>query len=165
MSISYRIAQIQDSEVIYQFAEDKLRSDLKQAPKDSQSLHFEMNEMDFMMKIWESRFRKEALEHYLKLGWSFMAYEQQGEKEILKGFFLGQPFLFFEGQTQTLWVELIMALDYKIEAELTEIAYKLSRDKHFQKVILPSSVTTLHFDKSLPFQKWSNDYVWLKTTK
>ncbi len=165
MSISYRIAQIQDSEVIYQFAEDKLRLDLKQAPKDSQSPRFDMNEMDFMMKIWESRFRKEALEHYLKLGWSFMAYEQQGEKEILKGFFLGQPFLFFEGQTQTLWVELIVAIDYKIEAELTEIAYKLSRDKHFQKVILPSSVTTLHFDRSLPFQKWSNDYVWLKTTK
>ena len=165
MSVSYRIAQIQDSEVIYQFAEDKLRLDLKQAPKNSQSIDFEMNEMDFMMKIWESRFRKEALEHYLKLGWSFLAYERLGEKEILKGFFLGQPFLFFEGQTQTLWVELIMAVDYKIEAELTEIAYKLSRDKHFQKVILPSSVTTLHYEKSLPFQKWSNDYVWLKTTK
>ena len=150
MSINYRIAQIDDVEQVYQFAEDKLRVEV---PDD----------MERMMQIWNSRFRKEALQHYLKMGWSFIAYD---EKEKIHGFFLGQPFLFFQGHTQTLWIEMITANDFKIEAELAEIAIKLSRDKHLQKVVLPKSVETLHYENSaFKFQKWSDECVWVKTTK
>lgn len=149
MSINYRIAQLEDTESIYKFAEDKLRLETP-------------DEMELMMKVWSSRFRKEALEHYLKLGWSFIAYNEQHQ---IVGFFLGQPILFFEGHTQTLWVDMLSSNDFKIEADLAEIAIKLSKDKHFQKVILPKSVETLHFEKPFHFQKWSDDYVWVKTTK
>lgn len=150
MSINYRIAQIADVQQVYQFAEDKLRLEI---PDD----------MELMMAVWNSRFRKEALEHYLKMGWSFVAYD---ENQKILGFFIAQPFLFFQGDTQTLWVEMITAVDFKIEAELAEIAIKLSRDKHLQKVILPKSVETLRFENSnFKFQKWSDDCVWVKTTK
>lgn len=149
MSINFRIAQLDDVSLIYQFAENRLRAQFS-------------DEMELMMQVWNSRFRKEALEHYLKLGWSFMAYD---ENQKLLGFFLGQPFLFFQGHTQSLWVELLMAENFKIEADLAEIAIKLSRDKHFQKVVLPKSVETLHFEKSYQFQKWSDECVWVKTTK
>ena len=53
MFIDYRIAQTQDLENIYQFALQKLK------------LRYP-NEMECMIKVWESRFRKESLEHYLK---------------------------------------------------------------------------------------------------
>lgn len=149
MSIHYRIAQLDDVAKVYQFAEDKLRVEY---PDD----------MELMMQVWNSRFRKEALEHYLKLGWSFIAYD---ENQKIHGFFLGQPFLFFQSHTQTLWIEMLTAENFKIEAELAEIAIKLSRDKHLQKVVLPKSVETLHFEKPYNFQKWSDECVWVKTTK
>lgn len=149
MSINYRIAQIEDVDLVYQYAQCKLKVQIP-------------DEMELMMKIWESRFRKEALEHYLKLGWSFIAYT---ENQPILGFFLGQPLLFFEAQTQTLWVEMLEGDDFKIQSELADIAIRLSRDKHFQKVILPSMVSTLHFEKLHNFQKWSDTCVWVKTTK
>lgn len=149
MSFTYRIAQLADAELIYQFAENKL------AEKVS-------DEMERMMQIWESRFRKEALEHYLKLGWSFIGFD---EDQNCVGFFIGQPLLFFEGHTQALWVEFIQAHDFKIEAELAEIAIKLSKDKHFQRVILPKKTETLHFEKTYIFNTFSETAVWVKTTK
>lgn len=150
MSINYRIAQIDDVTSVYQFAEDKLRVEY---PDD----------MELMMQVWNSCFRKEALEHYLKIGWSFVAYD---DEQKIQGFFLGQPLLFFQSHTQTLWIEMLTGANFKIEAELAEIAIKLSRDKHLQKVVLPKSVETLHFENSVfKFQKWSDECVWVKTTK
>ncbi|MFN3453955.1 MAG: hypothetical protein ACK41T_03275 [Pseudobdellovibrio sp.] len=149
MQTNYRIAQNTDIDSIYQFAEDRLRASVP-------------DEMDLMMKVWESRFRKEALEHYLKMGWSFVGFDPQGK---IVGFFIGQPLLFFEGQTQTLWVEMISAVDYKIEADLAEIAIRLARDKHFQRAILPQSVQTLHYERPYTFNVYSESCVWVKTTK
>jgi hypothetical protein len=150
MNIEYRIAQMSDLESIYQFAENRLKVDF---PDDMQR----------MIKIWESRFRKESLEHYLKLGWSFIAYEKNSE--ILQGFFLGQPLLFFEGQTQTLWVETVQAINPLIESELIEISYKLSKDKHFQKVILPEACRSALDSKNIKYLNQSEPWVWCKTTK
>jgi len=149
MSLKYRIAQLNDLEKLYDYAYAKLKLEIS-------------DEMDLMMKVWESNFRKEALEHYLKLGWSFLA---EDSNDQLVGFFLGQPLLFFDAQTQTLWVEYIVADDFKIEAELADIAIKLSRDKHLQRAILPQKVLTLHFERMYQFQNWSNKHVWIKTTK
>jgi len=149
MSINYRIAQESDLENIYNYAYNNLK---KQIP----------DEMDLMMKVWESNFRKEALAHYLKLGWSFIAENENG---TVIGFSLGQPILFLDAQTQTLWIEMIDADNFKIQSELVDIAIKLSRDKHLQRVILPKVVATFQYDKPYAFQIWSEKYVWVKTTK
>lgn len=154
IGINYRIAQAEDLEHIYNYAETELK---KLIPDD----------MERMMAVWESRFRKEALEHYLKLGWSFIAENQKAEnqKTDICGFFLGQPLLFFQGQTQTLWVECLFAENDKIKSELVEIAYKLSRDKHFQQVLFPENVQNLNFEKPILFHKIKDPIVWAKTTK
>lgn len=150
MNIEYRIAQFSDLEDIYQFAESCLKVEV---PDD----------MERMIKIWDSRFRKEALEHYLKLGWSFIAYEKTTEK--LLGYFLGQPLLFFEGHTQTLWIEDVKAEHDQIKSELLEISYKLSRDKHFQKVIMPETCKNFLEMKNIKYQNQSEKWIWCKTTK
>lgn len=149
MNTEYRIAQSADLDAIYQFAEAQLKISL---PDDAER----------MMKIWDSRFRKEALEHYLRLGWSFVATDKTGK---LVGYFLGQPLLFFEGQTQTLWVEDVKADSEDVIADLVEIAYRLSRDKHFQKVILPDSTQSALVVKNIKFQNQSSSTIWCKTTK
>ena len=146
---NYRIAQAEDLENIYIYAEAQLKNEIS-------------DDMERMMAIWESRFRKEALEHYLKLGWSFVA---ENHENKICGFFLGQPLLFFQAQTQTLWVECIFANNNKIKAELVDIAYKLSRDKHFQQVLFPENVQNLNFEKPIVFQKIKDPIVWVKTTK
>ncbi len=149
MKVDYRIAQMSDLEAIYQFSEEKLK---ELVPDDTER----------MMKIWDSRFRKEALEHYLKLGWSFVA---EDDNQRIQGYFLGQPLLFFEGNTQTLWVEHIQASQENIAADLVEISYKLSREKHFQKVILPQSAFSILDLKDIKYQKQSDSWIWCKTTK
>lgn len=163
--INYRIAQAEDLENIYIYAENKLKNEIS-------------DDMERMMAVWESRFRKEALAHYLQLGWSFVAEKFDLDSDLSReknshkkyenkicGFFLGQPLLFFQGQTQTLWVEYILADDLKIKAELVEIAYKLSRDKHFQQVLFPENVQELEFEKPIQFQKIKDNFIWVKTTK
>jgi hypothetical protein len=150
MFIDYRIAQTQDLENIYQFALQKLK------------LRYP-NEMECMIKVWESRFRKESLEHYLKLGWSFIA--ETKINQHLQGYFIGQPLLFFEGQTQTLWVEDILAETEEIESDLVEIAYKLSKDKHFQKVFFSSRHSPNCEKKNIKFNDYSEKLIWCKTTK
>lgn len=159
--IKYRIAQTADLDQLYLFAETnyKLKLQFETDPEN------QLDDMDFMMKVWESRFRKEALEHYLKLGWSFIAEDEQGK---MVGFFLGQPLLFFQGQTQTLWVEEAME-DFGFEnqtilKELLDIAYKLSREKHFQRVIYPKSLIEV-VSKLGPKVQTIDEVVWLKTTK
>ncbi len=147
--VTYRIAQAEDLEQIYVYAENMLKNQIP-------------DEMERMMAIWESRFRKEALEHYMKLGWSFTAKNPDGK---MCGFFLGQPLLFFQAQTQTLWVEYIVADTPEIKSELVEIAYKLSRDKHIQQVLFPEDVQNLKFEKPIPFQKIKDPIIWAKTTK
>lgn len=152
MELRYRIAQSSDIDSIYAFAENQLK---KAIPDD----------MERMIKIWESRFRKEALEHYLKSGWSFVATVEKEKEEIVQGFFLGQPLLFFEGLTQTLWVEEIQAATSQVEESLIEIAYKLSKDKHFQKVIFPSSSEEGLRSKNIKYNQQDNSWLWCKTTK
>ena len=92
----------------------------------------ESDPMEREMKSWSARWRAEALDHYLNLGWSFGAFE--GEK--LLGFVLGQPFLFHRGLTQTLWLEHLEADDETIRSTLLDCAAKWARDKHFQCVLL-----------------------------
>lgn len=148
MKVEYRIAQLADLDAVYQFAETRLKVEI---PDD----------MERMIQIWNSRFRKESLEHYLKLGWSFIA---EDDSQNCLGYFLGQPLLFVEGHTQTLWIEDVQAQSPEISAELIEISYKLCRDKHFQKVILSPSAQVFLETKNIKHQP-SLPTIWCKTTK
>ncbi len=147
--ITYRIAQLADVEKVYQFEITQKFQD------DSESF-------ENKMLVWDSSFRKESLEHHFKLGWSFVAEDDQ---QNIVGFFLGQPLLFVDKQTQTLWVEYVSALNPEIISELVDIAYRLSREKHFQRVLLSSSVQALELTKPFQFQPWDRETVFLKTTK
>lgn len=83
---------------------------------------------------WKARWRKESLDHYLSLGWSFGIWNE-GE---LKAYLLGQPLLFFQGYTQALWVEYMSFSDAKLGEQLIDIVYRWSRDKHLQRVLFSS---------------------------
>lgn len=144
----FRIAQQTDLDEIYNFAENEYKKIIP-------------DEFERMIKIWDSRFRKESLEHYLKLGWSFIAEIDQK----IEGFILAQPFLFVRGQTQSLWVEDIMASNNVIQNELLEIGYKLSRDKHLQGVMISNQHIKLINDLNLKFTPLDEELLWIKTTK
>ncbi len=146
---TYQIAQLDDVEQVHQF-EIKL-----QFPDDPESF-------ENKMQVWDSCYRKESLEHYFKLGWSFIAFDNENK---IAGFFLGQPFLFVDKQTQSLWIEHVSALNDEVKTELIDIAYRLSREKHFQRVLLSSSFEKQSLTKSFPFQKWDRQISTLKTTK
>ena len=147
--ITYRIAQLDDVETVFNYAAAKLKDE-------------SLDEIENQIKIWNSDFRKEALDHYFKLGWSFLAFNQQNK---LVGFFMGQPLLFLDKHTQTLWVEFVQADSDEVYTELVDIAYRLSRDKHFQRVLFSAAVTEKNLTKSLPFKSWDRSIVYLKTTK
>lgn len=147
--IHYRIAQLDDVEAVYEF-------------EFKQKLSNIADEYEQQMAVWSSAFRKESLEHYFKLGWSFLALNEKNE---IQGFFLGQALLFFDHQTQTLWLEYLSAVHLDIATELVDIAYRLSREKHFQRVLVSDTIQQMNLNKPFPFQKWERSIQFLKTTK
>jgi len=111
---------------------------LEDAPKIStferarlEKTHADQNDRELLS--WHASWREESLNHYLPLGWSFGLWNEEGTE--LEGYFLAQPQLFLRGLTQTLWVERLVASTVKGGEELIEIAYRLCREKHFQKVL------------------------------
>ncbi|AGH96513.1 hypothetical protein [Pseudobdellovibrio exovorus] len=147
--VTYRIAQLADVENVFNYEYKKQFSD-------------DSDEIENQIKVWDSFFRKEALEHYFKMGWSFLAFDAN---QNLVGFFMGQPLLFLDKQTQSLWVEYVSANNDQIYTELVDIAYRLSREKHFQKVLFSKDVQTQFLTQSFPFKEWERDVIYLKTTK
>lgn len=146
--ITYRIAQLADVEAAFNYEYKKQFSN-------------EDDEIENQIKVWDSYFRKESLEHYFKSGWSFLALDQN---QNIVGFFMGQALLFLDKQTQSLWVEYISATNSEILTELVDIAYRLSREKHFQKVLFSQDVEA-QVSRSFPFKKWERSVSYLKTTK
>ena len=122
--MNFQIIQSSDLDDIIQFEQKLLAQTMPE-------------EMERTMHSWHARWRKESLEHYLPMGWSFLA---RNEKNELIGYFLGQPLLFFDGFTQSLWIEYVQAENDSVRDQLCEIAYKLSREKHFQKVYFPKGI-------------------------
>lgn len=90
------------------------------------------DETERTFQSWSARWRREALEHYLKMGWSFVARHEDGRTA---GFFLGQPFLFVRGQTQTLWIELVEGDSATTKDALVDVAVRVAREKHLQRVL------------------------------
>lgn len=86
------------------------------------------DEMEAEVASWKAPWRKEALQHYLPLGWSFGVFRG----EDLLAYSLAQPLLFKRQITQTLWVEYISAVDSQAGELLLDTIYRWSRDKHLQ---------------------------------
>ena len=87
-----KVAHLQDMEEIYAWEQSKLKEK-----------YLDRDQCQFLS--WQAPWRKESLEHYLSLGWSFLL---RSEKEgALLGYYLAQPLLFYRSQTQSLWVEYL----------------------------------------------------------
>lgn len=122
MTLVHQVLSQPDIEEVYEFASMRLAEAIP-------------DENDRMFASWTVPWRKESLEHYLKLGWSFIVRDESKPKPNAVGFFLGQPYLFFRGQTQTLWIEHVEAVNDEVAASLIEVAVKVAREKHLQRVL------------------------------
>lgn len=123
MDLIPRILQASDLEQLYQ---------LQKAQCLAQS---ELSEMEFEMSTWAAPWRKEALEFYLPLGWSFGLFA--GDKA--EAFALAQPQLFVHGLTQNLWVEHLFFRNAAEARSLLDLLYRTCREKHFQSIRLKDS--------------------------
>ena len=118
-------------------------------------------EQEAQIMSWSAPWRQESLEHYAKSGWSFGAW--RGEK--LAGYFLAQPFVFFRGLTQTLWVEHVSAADSDLEAQLIDLARRYGRDKHLQSVLFNENANLKSDLKIQGAQAIADQIFEFKTTK
>jgi len=116
-----KILQAYDAAAIEQFEKDRLaKSDLDPFEAEMQS--------------WNSAWRKESLEYYLPTGWCFGIWSDDTHTK-LTGYFLAQPLMFIDKLTQTFWVEHLQGDTPKEIQDLIQVAVRLAREKHFQKVI------------------------------
>ena len=119
--MDFRVLQSDDKKLILGYEMDRLA-------------RLEPDENERQFKAWHASWRSESLDYYLPLGWSFGAFRG----EVFVGYFLAQTQLFTRALTQTLWIEHIAGDDEAVIAELTDVAHKLSREKHFQGVLFMS---------------------------
>lgn len=157
MSLYHRVATAADILEIRDFEKAKLANSIA-------------DEMEREIASWNARWREESLNHYLALGWSFLVRDKEqkstySSEGLLLGYFLAQPLLFFDGQTQSLWVEHIEAASQQAHKELCDLAYRMSREKHFQKVIFPNSEALAQSVASLKTAPWAPPTTEVKTTK
>lgn len=157
MSLYCRIVQLDDLEEILEYEQKKLENSVP-------------DEMERTLQSWNARWRKEALEHYLPMGWSFLARDQdirspRSEEGALVGYFMAQPFLFMEGQTQCLWIEHLSYSSLQARDELCDLAYRLSREKHFQRVLFPNLLGIANSVGTMKPEPWNPNVLHIKTTK
>lgn len=157
MALSFKTIQPSEIEELLDFENQKLQSAIP-------------DEMERSMASWSARWRGEALEQYLPLGWSFCARDPNIKSDwsnegLLMGYFIAQPLLFFEGQTQSLWVEHIQYSSLQARDELVDLAYRLSREKHFQRVYFPKTSGVETAVATLKGLSWQPETLLIKTTK
>ena len=123
--------------------------------------------MEAEMDSWSASWRQESLDHYIPQGWSFSV--RGKEVDSLQGYFLAQPILFFQKQTQTLWVEHLNALSVKAEECLIDVAYRQSREKHLQRVyfngISPDSSAAKIIVERFSGRPWSENSYYIQLGK
>lgn len=139
-SLDTRILLARDKEAIVQF-ETTL---LKKAGGDP---------VENELKSWSARWRGEALDHYLPQGWSFGCWLE----EQLQGYFIGQPYLFHRGLTQTLWIEHLSARNPEVAVQLIDTAHRWARDKHLQAVLMENQPSTTFVLEEFPKACLLND--------
>lgn len=157
MSLFCRVIQMQDLQEILDFENRKLQELIP-------------DEMERTLHSWNVRWRKESLEHYIPLGWSFLVRDREtpsvdSDEGTLIGYFLAQPLLFLDGQTQSLWIEHLQSASLQARDELCELAYRLSREKHFQKVFFPNVSGINNSISAFKAEVWNPAVMHIKTTK
>jgi len=157
MSLFCRVIQPADLEEIMAFENKKM-------------VEAYADEMERNIQSWNARWRKEALDHYLPMGWSFLARHEDtasefSEEGLLAGYFIAQPMLFLDGQTQSLWIEHLSYASLKARDELCELGYKIAREKHFQRVFFPNSAGIMNSVRLFKPETWQPQVISLKTTK
>lgn len=157
MSLQLRVAQASELEEILDYEQKKLKESFP-----------DENERTF--QAWHARWRKESLEHYLPSGWCFLARDSAQETSfssegLLIGYFLAQPMLFLDGQTQSLWVEHVQYSSLQARDELCELAYRIAREKHLQRVYFPNTKVILNAISSFKPEEWGTQALVVKTTK
>lgn len=157
MSLFLRIIDIAEIDEILDFESRKLKE------------HFP-DEIERSIQSWHSKGRRESLEHHFPRGWSFLARDQSQPSEfspdgLLVGYFVGQPLLFFDGQTQSLWIEHLQYSTLQARDELCDLAWRLAREKHFQRVYFPNTPALSATLKAMKAEDWSPQVLMLKTTK
>ena len=113
------------------------------------------------MESWDQPWRKESLIHYSSLGWSFVAINND---EIV-GYLLGQPILFLNNWTQTLWVEHLTFDEAKVGEQLLDTTIRWARTKHLQKVLMNGKSSKAGFAKEAFSGFNEANYFHLSTTK
>lgn len=124
-------------------------------------LPVDLSPIEAEMLSWQEPWRKESLEHYAKLGWSFICVK---DSEIL-GYILGQPFLFFNNWTQSLWIESLCFVNQDVGFELMDVAIRWAKTKHLQKVLVNKKSKQIEFIQSTWPTFKENSYLHLSTTK
>ena len=157
MSLFLRVIKEEEIEEIISFEKKKLFETV-------------VDEMDREIQSWNSRWRKESLQHYVPIGWSFLVRDTsqpglEGTEGALVGYFLAQPLLFLDGQTQSLWLEHLQFNSLQVRDELCQLAYKLAREKHLQKVYFPDIPSISNAIKPLKAENWNPTVFQIKTTK
>lgn len=123
-------------------------------------LHLSPQEQEF--NHWIAVWRKESLEHYLPLGWSFGLWEEEGH---LLGYILVQSLLFFRGITQSLWVEHISFDREDVGLELVNTILGWARTQHLQKVLFAQRVQLEPLKGAWLLEKTKTGEVEILTTK
>jgi len=150
MSFECQIIQLKDVDALLAF-EQALLEELYTDPEER------------MFKSWNSRARRESLEHYSRQGWSFKVTSFSTQKIL--GYILTQPLLFVAGHTQCLWVEYISTQSIEVRDLLTEVVYKLAREKHLQGVYFPNQTGMQNSIASFKPQPWSEGTLFVSTVK
>ncbi len=120
-------------------------------------------EVERQLLSWSAKWRPESMQHYLPLGWSFVVRDLKSKK--IRGYFLAQPLLFLDGQTQSLWVEHVQCLESSIFQVLLEVAVKTAREKHFQKVYFKNESAVKELGPIPQSRPWAADVFQVFTTK
>ncbi len=120
-----------------------------------------MSELEIEMQSREKPWRRESLSHYSGLGWSFVA-EKNGK---ILGYLLGQPILFFNNWTQTLWVEHLSFIVPEVGQELMDSTIRWAKSKHLQKVVMNSGSHNSSFVMETFAGFKESQYLHLSTTK
>ncbi len=159
-----KILNIEHAENILEFEKKIAKKQLQDKPlmEQGSSALFSNNEaLDFLN--WDAPWRKEALEFYFPLGWSFFIHAENNEKEVL-AYFMAQVIPFFSGHTQVLWVEHLTYLKDSQFAELIDVAYKWCRSKHLQGIVLKANKALFdQIDHSYKIQEFQGELLFLKT--
>lgn len=143
-----KVLELKDSEGILAFENQRLRDQIA-------------DEADREIASWHASWRKESLDHYLPLGWSFGIFKDQD----LLGYFLAQPLLFASGLTQTMWLEHVSALETQTFVELIEVAYRIAKEKHFQRVLIRAPEVLNPNQGIFQLQRLDENIFELKTAK